>query len=415
MLTVEAQEKQRGRPKKVFAEDSQRFEYTCAVCGTVKQVDNKYRINIRKYCSISCANKARAQGAPKKKPRPKAKNREIVCVYCGVIHMVTQNNARRGAKFCSNRCQMLYRYKDHIKYRTRNGVAKPIPARHGKRQITQFDPNQVAYKSIQIVSSLPGEQWIKFYSARLCVYYISNMGRVKSRRTDNGMENLIRQQWLSHTRGVYLWSCCVGQRPGYRFTTHREVAKYFVPNPCGYKITEFIDGNPRNIQAANICWGRREVIGWTKDAQKDAFSDMSDGDEISLAVARYLWTEDVSHLEAAFRNLIPKLYKVIYNHIRKLTHHPPTKELIEDIVQETLIKAKDAIDKGKLRTPKNISGWFSTIARNTAVTYGKKNHHISVNVTDSKYGEEFSLYDFEEQDEFSYTPMWGVIPSRERG
>lgn len=419
--------KRRGRPKKIVTEPEELPEYVCEQCGKLHRVNNKYKLKVRKYCSISCANKARPVlfgvaafvGPPKPKhlcKKSEAQFTSIVCLHCGKEHRVQKSMAKRGQKFCSNRCQMLHKYKDHVHYRTRDGVKKErvisgVKISSHKSAPKEYSPNETQYFQVQKVANLTGEQWVQFHVANLCEYHISNMGRVKSVRVDNGIERIIKQQWTQHNADRWIWQCCVGKRPGFRFSTHVLVAKYFVPNPCKHKLTEFIDGDSRNVKASNICWGRREAIGWTKEAQAKAFSDMTgpnkEDSPVAMGIARYIWTNEIVHLNTAWGVAMIQLRKVVRNHLCKLTSCTPTQELISDVIQESLIKAQQAIDTGKLRTPDNIDAWLARIARNTAVTYGKKNHHITVNRRENRNGEEFSLYDFEAQDEYAYTPQWG--------
>lgn len=415
--------KRRGRPKKIITVPEELPEYVCEQCGKLHRVNNKYKLKVRKYCSISCANAARAFVGPQfpKPPRKKseAQYTTIVCLQCGTEHKVQKSMAKRGQKFCSNRCQMLYKYKDHIHYRTRDGVKKECFSSGVNRGRTagfkapppEYTPNAAEYFKVQKVTSLAGELWTSFHVASLCEYHISNMGRVKSVRTDNGMERIIQQQWIQHDPGRWTWQCTVGKRPGSRFSTHRLVAQYFVPNTCGYKLTEFIDGNPRNVLAANICWGRKEVAGLTKADIAKNFETLADTKsahpEIACGVAKYIVSNDRVALNTAWGVAMITLRRVVRNHLCKHTNRLPSQELISDVVAETLLKAQSAIDAGRLRTPDNIEGWLAQIARNTAITYGKKNHHITVNRHENRNSEEFSLYDLKSQDEYAYTPQWG--------
>lgn len=395
--------------------------YICEQCGRLHQVNNKYKLKVRKYCSISCANKARTVlfgvaafvGPPKPKHLKwkKAKDVEITCAHCGKIHMVTSGNAKRGAKYCSVACQMADRYKNHVHYRTRAGVKKEAAPSVKRGHHKEYSPNGAEYFNVQKLANLEGEQWRKFWDSDQREYHISSMGRVKSVSLVNGSEMVIKQQFGTDCKGRSLWQCSVGGSQSKRFATHLMVAKYFVPNPCKYKLTEFIDGDSRNVKASNICWGRREALGWTKEAQAEAFSDMTgpnrEDSPVAMGIARYIWTNEIVHLNTAWGVAMIQLRKVVRNHLCKLTSHTPTQETISDVVQESLIKAQQAIDTGKLRTPDNIEAWLARIARNTAVTYGKKNHHITVNRKENRNGEEFSLYDFAAQDEYAYTPQWG--------
>jgi hypothetical protein len=399
----------RGRPKLPPEENP---SYVCEQCGKLHQVNNKYKLKVRKYCSISCANSARAFVGPLL-PKKRKQNRimvEVLCAHCGEPKMIYKNNVK-VRNFCNNTCMMAHKWGVKTKrVYVSNGL--PVGRAAGyKVPLKEYNPCEGDYFHVQKLTNIEGEQWRKFWDSDQREYHISSMGRVKSVSLVNGSEMVIKQQFGTDCKDRSLWQCSVGGSKSKRFATHLMVAKYFVVNPYKYKLTEFIDGDSKNVKASNICWGRREAIGWTKEAQAEAFSDMTgtgkEDSEVAIGIARYIWTNEIVHLNTAWGVAMIQLRKVVRNHLCHLTSHTPTQETISDVIQESLIKAQQAIDTGKLRNPDNVEAWLARIARNTAVTYGKKNHHITVNRQENRNGEEFSLYDYESSSEFAYTPAWG--------
>jgi len=77
-------------------------------------------------------------------------------------------------------------------------------------------------------------------------YQVSNLGRVKSKTTGT-----IRKQGL--IRGYPSLSFQLKGK-SYNLTTHRLVAKAFLPNPNNYRVVNHIDGNKQNNNVTNLEW-----------------------------------------------------------------------------------------------------------------------------------------------------------------
>ena len=75
----------------------------------------------------------------------------------------------------------------------------------------------------------------------------------------------------------------------------------------------------------------------------------------------------------AFETIYYETQKSVYLSIRLIISN---KEIIEDLMQDTYMKALDKLDTYKIGT--NFNAWISTIARNIAINYYNKNKRVDV-------------------------------------
>ena len=83
------------------------------------------------------------------------------------------------------------------------------------------------------------------------LYQVSNLGRIKS-LAKRGKPERIMKQTLNH-KGYPNLSLCKNGKSSRR-TTHREVAKAFIPNPDNLPQVNHIDGNKQNNNLENLEW-----------------------------------------------------------------------------------------------------------------------------------------------------------------
>lgn len=104
-------------------------------------------------------------------------------------------------------------------------------------------------KYVLTVTDLQGEDWKLMQRSKRKLYWISNMGRIKSNNASgNGREQLLS---LHFTNGYYFI------RPGlplYSRLVHRMVAKHFVDNPNNYSMIDHLDTDSLNNKATNLRW-----------------------------------------------------------------------------------------------------------------------------------------------------------------
>jgi DNA-directed RNA polymerase specialized sigma24 family protein len=91
------------------------------------------------------------------------------------------------------------------------------------------------------------------------------------------------------------------------------------------------------------------------------------------SVRAYVLTGDAHILGVAFTGIRDRLRTVIYRHVQVRCGIKTPSHLLDDLVQEAFLKSKIGIDDGHLRTLSNVDAWCAQIARNTAMSYLKKN------------------------------------------
>ena len=104
------------------------------------------------------------------------------------------------------------------------------------------------------IGSATQEVWkdidIKGFEGR---YAVSNLGRVKSFRTQRRTYDKILKNKITHDG--YYETALIGDNLKYKFIrTHRLVAMYFVPNPEDKPEVNHKDGNKLNNHAENLEW-----------------------------------------------------------------------------------------------------------------------------------------------------------------
>ena len=95
-------------------------------------------------------------------------------------------------------------------------------------------------------------------------YFITEIGDVY-REYKSGKVILVKQIFVNGKWSVTTSTNCIVKR----YVVHKLVAKCFVPNPNGYKIVGFVDGDVNNLRASNLEWKERdETPGKSKGAPK---------------------------------------------------------------------------------------------------------------------------------------------------
>lgn len=219
--------------------------------------------------------------------------------------------------------------------------------------------------------SLKNEVWQLAYTSSTRKYLVSNYGRVKS-VSPLGVEKKLRPYLTAEKHGRKK-SLFVSLGQGKPAKVSLLVARLFLSNSLGSNRVYFLDGDNTNCRADNLCYG----LTVTKEEQVSRFSlcksIRKENETLVDGIVSYVITGDTEALGEAWGQAMQVLPAIICRHLWKTAGYRMPSEICEDIVMETLMKAQRAIDKGQLRTPQNIEGWLSQIARNAAINYGKKN------------------------------------------
>lgn len=401
----------KGRPKSPPMENP---SYVCEQCGKLHQVNNKYKLKVRKYCSISCANKARPVlfgvaafvGPPKPKhlrKKSEAQYTTIICLHCEKEHRVQKSAEKRGAKFCSNSCQMQYKYKDHVK------VPRDRKARAKTARVKVISETDI-YLQVQRVRNLDGEQWAQVISAEQRHYFVSNMGRFKSVDKIYGSETLVKGSAFKRNKAMRETAVYVhiGAR---NYELHQLVARNFVQNPKGYKFIDWRDGNRLNNRADNLTWGPAKYADVTDEMRLQNFIDnvgmVCEWPGVVHNVIQYVLTDDVSFINKAWSSALLRLPQTIKGLCFIKWKSKIDDDTAQDITQNTLMKLKQLLDAKRMSSPVKMESYIKSTAVREMLQYFQKNPKFVSVHQDNNKGDKFSLYETMTHDEYAYTPTWG--------
>eukprot|EP01083_Nonionella_stella_P076804 209459_1 len=111
------------------------------------------------------------------------------------------------------------------------------------------------------ITNKVGEVWRLFHKGKRVHYYISSMGRIKSRLITNGRELEIS---LHISDGYYRCSIhSLGSR-----CVHRLVAKHFVENPNNYGMVDHINTIRTNNEASNLRWVKNQKENYDNEQSR---------------------------------------------------------------------------------------------------------------------------------------------------
>lgn len=104
------------------------------------------------------------------------------------------------------------------------------------------------YKNLD-VRDLPREQWKQFHEGKRKLFYVSNLGRIKTVIKRNGKQ-LIRKQKIDKNDRPY-----ISINDNTVFHVSRLVAKGFIPNPNNLPVVCHNNNNPKDNKIFNLRWG----------------------------------------------------------------------------------------------------------------------------------------------------------------
>ena len=185
-------------------------------------------------------------------------------------------------------------------------------------------------------------------------YEISNHGRVKSFRFD--CEKIMKPQ-LSSKYGTYNVMCGTGKL----IRIHALVAKYFIPNPYNSRTVVFLDGNKENPRADNLTWKT------TLENRQKSLNSLQKQAVLGCPKA----SSCVAYMNGDTQALNSILEEIL-TYYRDL--HDAGREVDLTVVQDSIIKAVSAIDRGLLHDTRGFNAWISRIIRNTLIN--KRNREM---------------------------------------
>eukprot|EP01084_Bolivina_argentea_P277400 473568_1 len=99
------------------------------------------------------------------------------------------------------------------------------------------------------VQDKSNEVWKMFHSTKQNHYYVSSLGRIKSKVIRTSRKQLIS----SYIKGGYYWTPMqYNGRKGH--VLHRLVAANFVANPHNYNMVDHLNSDVSNNEASNLRW-----------------------------------------------------------------------------------------------------------------------------------------------------------------
>lgn len=210
-------------------------------------------------------------------------------------------------------------------------------------------------------------------------YKISNYGRVLSKSRNKLL--VINEM---NTNKEYRLSVKLGEKSCIRIPT--TIAKAFIPNTNNDTQIVFLDGDNHNVQLGNIQWkGLFRRHGFIEALKKDTTIT-------GTALLDYI-NGNPSKLNVIIDNNYVSLKRSAFYQVSKSQGYSYNFDIcmVDDAVQEGLVKGLSALQRGMLNDISNFIGWLATIIRNTAknIMYIERRYY-SENVTNSN-GDEFSL------------------------
>lgn len=206
------------------------------------------------------------------------------------------------------------------------------------------------------IDNIQDERWKQFKTTGSLrrTFFISNMGRIKS-RTLSGREKLLKPSWDKASACLRI-SCGGKGRPK---AVHHGVASAFLKKHQPNKRLVFLNGIKKDCCASNLMW------------QEDYFKKHVLPESIKqLKLEDNQNAKDILSFtqgnEKALNRIVLKYQKLIKTFILyKMKKYSNLQSTPDDLTQEVLIKAISAIQRGLLRTTEFLDAWFYTIAKNT--------------------------------------------------
>jgi len=210
---------------------------------------------------------------------------------------------------------------------------------------------------------LPGEEWELIEETAKSMYFVSNMGRVKSRSKYSFVEKILKPYRKKH----HGWCVTLGRtngnpRSGRPILIAREVANAFIPEFTRTQANRifFLNGKKMDCRLSNLMqWDKyvKEVIFYQS---LSTLTEESKNNRDVKDIVAFMQGD-----EKAIDNIVIKYEKRLKKWVYRKVVASGKQIEVEDIVQTCLIKFIAGIKRGLLRTTQYLDAWAFTIAKNT--------------------------------------------------
>jgi len=199
------------------------------------------------------------------------------------------------------------------------------------------------------ITDLPGEEWREVEGH--VEFFVSNKGRVKSCKTRN--ERLIKQRYGALSKGGKPHLTATAD--GTEILVGLEVLKAFIPNEHSDYLSYYKDGNNQNCDLSNLAWYGQGIM-------LPKAIEMAEGSDSKWADCFLLfWHGETEALNNFWAEMKSRIDKFVYYRAYKFNVHFAFD--VEDISQETLVKAFMSIKRGMINSLDHITSFCFRIAK----------------------------------------------------
>lgn len=170
------------------------------------------------------------------------------------------------------------------------------------------------------------------------------------------------------------------------------VAEHFMDFDTKFQKIKFKDGDETNCSVDNL-----DVSRYLN--QEELIENLrNNNDPLSKGILQFFLCGDTVELGNSLTVILPDIRRVVYYQVAKLTNYAAKVDfhLVEDIVQESLLKMFISLKEAKLKNVSNMTGWIITVAKTVTVNYFKNygwNKTIPISECDSEDGEKNFILD----------------------
>ncbi len=201
------------------------------------------------------------------------------------------------------------------------------------------------------VHDLPGEEWKEIDKPDCKGVLVSNMGRLKSvRRRDEvllttKMRKINPRETLESLHGPF------------NIHVHMEVLRAFHSNKHGDFQAVFLDGDRSNCRADNLTWyGQKYLVVKAIEMAENSNHPLAD-------CFLKFWHGETNILNDWFEEQRKRLRGFLFNRLDRFM--VPFYVDVDDVLQETIVKAFLSLRRGMVKSLDTINSWMYEIAKKT--------------------------------------------------